>query len=47
MSEFHSPESARGFRWNDPEFGIRLPLEVAVISDRDASYPDFRAHAWA
>jgi dTDP-4-dehydrorhamnose 3,5-epimerase len=46
MSEFHSPESARGFRWNDPEFGIRLPLEVAVISDRDSSYPDFRAHAW-
>lgn len=47
MSEFHSPASARGFRWNDPEFGIQLPLEVAVISDRDASYPDFRAHAWA
>ena len=47
MSEFHSPESARGFRWNDPEFGVQLPLEVAVISDRDASYPDFRAHAWA
>jgi dTDP-4-dehydrorhamnose 3,5-epimerase len=46
MSEFHSPESARGFRWNDPEFRIQLPLEVAVISDRDASYPDFPAHAW-
>ena len=45
MSAFYSPESARGFRWNDPEFAIRLPLEVAVISDRDASYPDFRAHA--
>ena len=47
MSEFYSPESARGLRWNDPQFGIQLPLEVAVISDRDASYPDFRAHAWA
>jgi dTDP-4-dehydrorhamnose 3,5-epimerase len=47
MSEFYSPESARGFRWNDPEFGIQLPVEVAVISDRDSSYPDFRAHAWA
>jgi dTDP-4-dehydrorhamnose 3,5-epimerase len=42
MSEFHSPESARGFRWNDPFFGIRLPLEVTVISDRDRNYPDFR-----
>jgi dTDP-4-dehydrorhamnose 3,5-epimerase len=47
MSEFHSPRSARGFRWNDPQFDIQLPSEVAVISDRDASYPDFRAHAWA
>ena len=41
MSEFYSAESARGFRWNDPSFGIRLPLEVAVISQRDRSYPDF------
>ena len=47
MSEFYSPESARGLRWDDPEFGIRLPLEVAVISERDRSYPNFRAHAWA
>jgi dTDP-4-dehydrorhamnose 3,5-epimerase len=46
MSEFYAPESARGLRWDDPEFGIQLPLEVTVISDRDASYPEFRAHAW-
>ena len=45
MSEFHSPENARGFRWNDPFFGIRLPLEVAVISERDRNYPDFRQQA--
>jgi len=45
MSEFYSPESARGIRWNDPFFGIRLPLEVAVISERDRSYPDFRPRA--
>ena len=42
MSEFYSQESARGFRWNDPFFAIRLPLEVAVISERDRDYPDFR-----
>ena len=41
MSEFYSQESARGIRWNDPLFGIRLPLEVAVISERDRDYPDF------
>jgi dTDP-4-dehydrorhamnose 3,5-epimerase len=44
MSEFYSPESACGFRWNDPSFAIRLPLEVTVISRRDQSYPDFVAH---
>lgn len=45
MSEFYSQESARGFRWNDPFFDIRLPLDVAVISERDRSYPDFRPEA--
>jgi dTDP-4-dehydrorhamnose 3,5-epimerase len=43
MSEFYTPESARGFRWNDPYFDIRLPVEVSVISDRDRTYPDFAA----
>jgi dTDP-4-dehydrorhamnose 3,5-epimerase len=41
MSEFYAPESARGFRWNDPAFGIILPADVKVISERDANYPDF------
>ena len=41
MSEFYAPESSRGFRWNDPYFDIRLPVEVAVISERDRTYPDF------
>jgi dTDP-4-dehydrorhamnose 3,5-epimerase len=41
MSEFYSPEAARGFRWNDPAFSIQWPEAVRVISDRDRSYPDF------
>ena len=41
MSEFYAPECARGFRWNDPAFGIQLPLAVNVISDRDRNYSDF------
>lgn len=41
MSEFYDPPSARGVRWNDPAFGIQWPIETAVISERDASYPDF------
>ena len=41
MSEYYSPECARGFRWNDPAFSLRLPIHVAVVSDRDRDYPDF------
>ena len=41
MSEFHVPEAARGFRWNDPGFGIEWPEPVRVISERDRTYPDF------
>lgn len=41
MSEFYSPESARGVRWDDPAFEISWPVPVEVISDRDRTYPDF------
>jgi dTDP-4-dehydrorhamnose 3,5-epimerase len=41
MSEYYAPDSARGFRWNDPAFGIDWPIAVTVISERDAYYPDF------
>ena len=41
MSEFYAPDSARGFRWNDPAFDIKWPMEIKVISDRDRTYPDF------
>ena len=43
MSEFYHPESARGVRWNDPEFGITWPSEVKVISERDRAFPGFEA----
>ncbi|UCH72689.1 MAG: dTDP-4-dehydrorhamnose 3,5-epimerase [Rhodospirillales bacterium] len=41
MGEFYVAELARGVRWNDPAFGIEWPGQPAVISQRDASYPDF------
>lgn len=41
MSEFYAPECARGYRWNDPAFGIEWPTGVNVISERDSNYPDF------
>jgi dTDP-4-dehydrorhamnose 3,5-epimerase len=43
MSEFYSPQHAAGFRWNDPFFSIQWPLEAAVISERDKTYPDFQS----
>jgi dTDP-4-dehydrorhamnose 3,5-epimerase len=42
MSEFYDLESARGIRWNDPEFQIEWPDKVEVISERDRTYPDFK-----
>jgi len=42
MSQIHVPDSARGVRWSDPTFGIRWPIAVQVISDRDKNYPDFK-----
>lgn len=41
MSEYFAPEAARGFRWNDPLFGIEWPIIDPIIIDRDNSYPDY------
>ncbi|MCX9014407.1 MAG: dTDP-4-dehydrorhamnose 3,5-epimerase [Candidatus Methanoperedens sp.] len=39
MSEFYSPEHARGVRWDDPVFGIEWPLNSKIISEKDMNYP--------
>ena len=41
MSEFYSPDHARGVRWNDPVFAVAWPPDDRIILDRDQSYPDF------
>jgi dTDP-4-dehydrorhamnose 3,5-epimerase len=41
VSEFYSPESARGVRWDDQAFQIVWPSAPEVISERDRTYPDF------
>jgi dTDP-4-dehydrorhamnose 3,5-epimerase len=43
ISEFHSPDAARGLRWNDPAIEIEWPGEVVVVNERDRSYPDLEA----
>ena len=37
----HAPDLSRGVRWDDPVIGIEWPFSPAVISERDATYPDF------
>ena len=37
------PGAGRGVRWDDPAFGIEWPRQPVVISERDATYPDFAA----
>jgi len=41
MSAFYAADSQRGVRYNDPAFGIRWPVPITVISDKDRAYPDF------
>ncbi len=41
VSQFYAPGSERGVRFNDPAFGIEWPLDVQVISDKDANWPDY------
>jgi dTDP-4-dehydrorhamnose 3,5-epimerase len=42
VSTPYVPESGRGFRWNDPAFGIDWPDGGArVLIQRDQEYPDF------
>lgn len=42
MSAPYVPESAVGYRWDDPSFGIEWPLPITVISERDGAYPDYQ-----
>ena len=42
VSQFYVPDSEGGVRYNDPAFGIKWPMEVQVISDKDRSWPDYR-----
>jgi dTDP-4-dehydrorhamnose 3,5-epimerase len=38
MSEFYSPEAARGLCWDDPRLGIAWPLADLTISKKDMEY---------
>jgi dTDP-4-dehydrorhamnose 3,5-epimerase len=42
VSQFYSPDSERGIRWNDPVFAIHWPIDGdVVISEKDNNWPNF------
>ena len=47
MTDFYRPELADGVRFDDRAFGIKWPLPVSCIIERDRGYADFdpAAHA--
>ncbi|MBS0333911.1 MAG: dTDP-4-dehydrorhamnose 3,5-epimerase family protein [Proteobacteria bacterium] len=42
ISPKFSPGHEAGVRWDDPAFGVAWPAAPALISERDATYPDWR-----
>ena len=45
IAPMFEPGHGAGVRWNDPAFAIAWPTPPQVISERDASYPDFDPEA--
>ena len=44
VSQFYTPDSERGVRWDDPVFNIEWPeTSDLVISDKDQHWPDYLA----
>jgi len=43
ISPAYQPGHEAGVRWDDPAFGIVWPSAPALISPRDAGYPDYPA----
>lgn len=42
VSQFYSPGSENGIRYDDPAIGIKWPVDVQVISDKDKGWPDYK-----
>lgn len=41
VSQFYTPGAEQGLRYDDPSFNIEWPEPVSIISEKDASWPDF------
>jgi dTDP-4-dehydrorhamnose 3,5-epimerase len=42
VSQFYTPGTERGYRHDDPAFGIEWPLPVSTISEKDAGWAAFQ-----
>jgi len=38
----YSPSHERGIIWNDPQLGIKWPVDEPTVSKKDAQYPNFK-----
>jgi dTDP-4-dehydrorhamnose 3,5-epimerase len=43
-SQFYAPKFARGIRYDDPSFSIDWPTQIAVISEADKNWPNYKAN---
>lgn len=43
MDVAYDPGAQRGYRWNDPAFGIPWPIPDPIVSERDRNLPPFGA----
>jgi dTDP-4-dehydrorhamnose 3,5-epimerase len=41
-TEFYSPKDELAIRWDDPDLGIRWPLDKPTLSEKDAKAPRLR-----
>ena len=41
ISQYFNKKKLRGIAWNDKTFGIKWPIEISMISQKDLSYPLF------
>jgi dTDP-4-dehydrorhamnose 3,5-epimerase len=39
MNQFYAPASEKGFRWNDPAFGIVWPIQPKIMAEKDKNFP--------
>lgn len=42
ISEYYSPDLAKGVRYDDPAFGIAWPSSELIIAEKDRQWPDFK-----